>query len=283
MDGMPPTEVASIGSIGLEVDAEFSEPKRRSMGFIHPEGFFQIVTPLVVVIVWEALSRFSIVDPRILAPPTAVVNQFWQLLREGQMMSDIWHTVGRFVVGTLVGLVPGLLIGLTFGLFRWTRAILRPLVMILYPVPRIALFPLILIFIGLNETSNYMMIAIGPFLTVIIITMGAVLDIDPVYREVAVSFNTGLRDLYSLVTIPAALPAILGGVRIAVGEGLLATIAVEFLVTSDGIGALIWRSWQVLSLKDSLVGLVLAATLGVVTFYIIDIAERRLIPWQDHG
>jgi NitT/TauT family transport system permease protein len=243
------------------------------------DRLMSVVSPLVVLLLWEFCSRTNIIDRRILAPPTVIVATIVQLIATGGLLQQAGITLARFFVGFIVGLVPGTLIGLAMGISPWTRSIMQPLVAAFYPLPRIALFPIILILVGLNETSNVIMIALGPFFTMIITTMAAVLNVEPIYKEVAHSFGARPRDLYFDVMFPAALPMIMGGVKLSVGLALLNTVAAEFLVADSGIGHLIWNSWTTLSISQSVAGLVTAGIIGSVLYTIAGAIERRVIPW----
>jgi NitT/TauT family transport system permease protein len=243
------------------------------------DRLMSVVSPLVVLLLWEFCSRTNIIDRRILAPPTVIVATIVQLIQSGGLLQQAGITLARFAVGFVVGLVPGTLIGLAMGVSPWTRAIMQPLVAAFYPLPRIALFPIILILVGLNETSNVIMIALGPFFTMIITTMAAVLNVEPIYKEVAHSFGARPRDLYFDVMFPAALPMIMGGVKLSVGLALLNTVAAEFLVADSGIGHLIWNSWTTLSISQSVAGLVTAGIIGSILYTLAGAIERRVIPW----
>lgn len=245
------------------------------------ERTFAIVTPVVVLVGWELLSRTGVLDPRIYSSPTGVVATGWELIREGTLIGATGTTLLRFVLGTAVGIVPGLVLGLMMGVSPGLRAALNPLVKIVYPLPRVALFPLVLLMFGVNERSNLIMVAIGPFFAVLITTMAAVQNVDPVYFKVARSFDVRGSRLYTDVVLPAALPNIIGGLRVAIGLGLLGVVAVEFLVSQSGLGYLIWRSWQILSLGQSMTGLVTAGLLGWGLFWLLDRAEKRLLPWTE--
>jgi ABC-type nitrate/sulfonate/bicarbonate transport system permease component len=237
-------------------------------------------SPIVLLCVWEVAARTGLVDARILPPPTAVVQMIYTMvLKQGLAEHTAW-TMGRFFVGLVVGLVPGVFIGLSMGLFRSVRLIIIPLLAIFYTVPRIALFPIVMIFVGLNETSNLIMIALGPFFTMIITAMGAVMNVDPIYRDVAKNFNAQPRHLYFMVTLPSIAPALMDGLRLSVGLALLGTISVEFLVSDTGLGHVIWHSWELLSLTQSMAGVVVAAFFGFLVYFSVDLLERWLVPWQ---
>lgn len=239
-----------------------------------------IASPIVLLAAWEIGARTNLIDARILPPPSLVAATIYDMTFHGDLLADTRDTILRFLVGTVAGVIPGIFLGLTMGLFRWIGTVLNPIVGVFYNIPRIALFPLVLIIVGLNETSNILMIALGPFFTMLITAMGAVMTVDPVYRDVAKNFNTGPRHLYLMVTLPAIAPALMSGLRISVGLGLLGTIAVEFLVADSGLGHVIWNSWTVLSLTQSMAGLVVAALVGYVMFTMVALLERLLVPWN---
>jgi ABC-type nitrate/sulfonate/bicarbonate transport system permease component len=239
-----------------------------------------VASPLAVLLLWEICSRLGVVDARVLPPPTAVLLRIGELLGNGELLPHIEATVLRFAVGLSIGALAGTLVGLTMGLFATTRAILSPLIAMIYPLPRIAMFPLILILVGFNERANILEIVLAPFFTMAISTMSAVIAIDPVYRDVARSFDTGTRDLYLRITLPAAMPAIFGALRVSVGLALMSTTAVEFLAANSGLGYLIWHAWQILSLKDCLAGMVVAGVLGSLAYLAVGLVERVAVPWQ---
>jgi NitT/TauT family transport system permease protein len=244
------------------------------------ERLAAVASPIVFLIAWEIAARTGVIDARILPAPTTVLATIYDLFVNGTLLTDLRDTVLRFLVGMAVGAVPGLFLGLSMGLFRWLGIVLKPIFAVFYNVPRIALFPLVLILVGINETSNILMIALGPFFVMLITSMGAVMNVEPIYRDVARNFDAKPRHLYFMVTLPAIAPTLMDGLRLSVGMGLLGTIAVEFLIGDTGLGHLIWNSWQVLSLQQSMAGLVVAAVVGYVFYGSLSLIERIAIPWQ---
>jgi NitT/TauT family transport system permease protein len=240
---------------------------------------FVVVSPLLLLIAWEVLARAGALDARIFSMPTAVAGLMWQMLRSGELERDSLVTLARLAAGMLAGVVPGLVLGLTMGLFRWPRAVLTPLVSAIYPLPRVALFPLVLLLVGLNESSNVIMVALGPFFAMLIGTLAGVMNVDPIYLKVARSFKVSTLQLYTQVVFPAALPIIFSAFRLSLGLGLLGVVSVEFLMANNGLGYLIWHSWQILSLSQSMAGLVATGVIGYVLFLALDWLERRALPW----
>ncbi len=246
---------------------------------ISREQVFVVVSPVALLVLWEVLSRAKILDPRIFWSPTTVSALMVKMVADGELVTHTAATMQRLVLGTIAGVVPGLVIGLTMGLFRWPRAVINPLVSALYPLPRIALFPLVLLIVGLNEQSHLIMVTLGPFFNMLITTVAAVRNVEPIYLRVARSFETKTWDLYRLVVLPAALPILFSGLKLSLGLGLLGVVAVEFLNTNDELGYLIWHSWEILSLGQSMVGLVTAGLIGFLLFLVLDWLEKRLLPW----
>jgi len=246
------------------------------------EKVFAVVSPLALLVIWEILSRLGVLDVRIFSRPTLVIGLAATMLTSGALVRDTAATMARLIVGTVAGTIPGLIIGLTIGLFRTPRAIINPLVSATYGLPRVALFPLVLLIVGLNETSNVIMVALGPFFTILIATAAAVQNVEPMSLKVARSFKVSTRDLYLKVVMPAAMPIILSAFRVPLGLGLLGVVAVEFLMTNNGLGYLIWHSWQILSLGQSMVGLVTTGVIAYALFLLLDQLERRALPWVEH-
>lgn len=250
-------------------------------GIVLKDRLVGTVTIIVLLSLWEISAHLHWVDARILPPPSEFLTTIYSMANEQQLLGNTALTVRRFLIGTLLGTSAGVFLGLTMGLFRSVRAVLYPLFALFYPVPRIALFPLVLILVGLNETSNLIMISLGPFFTMLISAMGAVMNVDPIYRDVAHNFNAGTKDLYLRVTLPSIAPALMDGLRISVGLGLLGTVAVEFLVGDSGLGHVIWNSWQMLSLQQSMAGIVVSAIVGFIFYSSVDLFAKWLLPWYE--
>ena len=265
-------------AVASELRPKITQPVTRRRGTV--PAWVSWASPIALVLVWEFCSRTNLVDRRIIAPPTQIAATLFIMATQEHFLNHVGATLVRFVTGLIAGVIPGTLIGLTMGLFRWPRAILQPLVSLLYPLPHIALFPIVLILVGQNERSNLIMVALGPFFTMLIVSANAVRNIDPILLDVAASFETNVRDLYTRIVFPAALPSIAAGFRIALGLALVSTIAVEFLVAENGIGHVIWNSWQILSLSRSVAGLAVTGAIGFISFVAFAWLERRLIPWE---
>ncbi|RBM17709.1 taurine ABC transporter permease [Prauserella sp. PE36] len=244
------------------------------------EVVFAVVSPVALLVIWEVLSVTGVIDRRVFSAPSDIARDSWYLLVQGSLLDDTLTTLRRLLLGMALGAIPGVLIGLVMGLSRNVKAVVNPIVAATQALPRIALFPLILLVVGLNENSVIIMVGLGPFFTMLISTMTAVSEVPKIYLKVARSYKMSQLRTSASVVMPAALPVVFGGLRISVGLGLLGVIAVEFLTSQSGLGYMIWHSWQILSLSESMVGLVVAGLMGAALYLIVDWAERISLPYR---
>jgi len=181
--------------------------------------------------------------------------------------------------GFLIGAVPGIVGGLFIGRFRGLRAVIDPLVAATYPIPKIALLPLLLVIFGLGEASKVAMVAITGFYLVLITTAQGVMRIEPVLLQAGRNYGAEGWALFVHVILPASLPAIFTGLRLALGNSLLIIIAAEFVAADQGLGYLIWISWSTMATGHMYAGLVVIAALGLLFTNGLDWIGRRLMPW----
>lgn len=239
-------------------------------------------TPPLLLAVWEILVRTGLLDQRFFSRPTDVFVTFASMLADGTLLSNVLVTLQRVAVGFTAGAVAALVVGTLMGLSPWVRAAFNPLIAALYPIPKIALFPLILIIFGLGETSKIIIIAIGVFFPVLVNTLLGVLSIPKIFFEVADNFGaTGYR-FYRSIVAPGALPAIFSGIKLGAGMSLLVIVAAEFVGSADGLGALIWAAWQTYQIERMYAGLVTISLLGYAIIMALDEIERLVIPWRQN-
>lgn len=239
-----------------------------------------LVLPVTLLAVWEWLSRTGRINDIFFPPPTEIASTTWQLITNGDLIEQSRISAVRIVVGFLLGAVPGVAIGLAIGLSRPVRIALYPTITALYPIPRIAILPLVILIFGLTEDSKLFMVAFSVFFLVVINTVAGVRSIDPVLFDVARSFRAGRWKTYLSVALPGSLPFIVSGARLGIGFAFIVSIGTEFLIPGDGIGSLIWRSYQVLNMDTMYVGLAATVVLGWLLIVVVDILERLLIRWR---
>ncbi len=237
--------------------------------------------PIVLLGIWEVLSRTGTINPLYWPAPTSLWSTFVELLTEDALLHDVWLSTVRIFGGFLLGAIPGVVLGLAMGLFWPVRVFLMPLAAALYSVPKIAILPLVMIVFGIGETSKFVIVALSIFFLVALNTMSGVMEIDRTYRDVARNLGASRLELFTTVALPGALPSIFTGLRLALGFALIVIVGTEFLTVSQGgIGALIWQSWTILSVKKMMVGLIITGIMGWLLSLLINIGERLVMPWR---
>ncbi len=238
------------------------------------------LSPLVLLLVWELLVRSRIMDARFFPAPSAVVKTLFGLIASGLLVKDIGISLTRIGAGFAIGAASGIALGLVMGVSRLVRAAIKPLVGVIYPIPKIAILPLIMLIFGLGELSKYAIVAIGVFFLVMLSTMAGVMNIEKIYLDVGRNFGARRSDVLLTIAIPGALPLIFTGLRLAWGTALLLIVAAEFVSARSGLGYLIWNAWQTFAVEEMYSGLLTVSALGLISFAILDAVERRLIPWK---
>lgn len=244
------------------------------------ERVLSVVSPLALLALWEVASRAGLVDTRFFSRPSWILVSFWDLLRSGELVRHVAISLMRVMVGFVAAAIPGVLLGLTMGLFRPVRAAAEPIIAALYPIPKLALLPLLLLIFGTGELFKVMTIGLGCILLITVNTLAGVVNIEPVYLDVARNFGASRRDYYLTVALPGALPVIFTGLRLGMGVALLLIVAAEMIGARSGIGYMIWTSYQIFDLEQMYVGLLLMAFFGYVSTLSINLLERRIIPWK---
>jgi 1,4-dihydroxy-2-naphthoate octaprenyltransferase len=156
----------------------------------------------------------------------------------------------------------------------------HPLVAAFYPVPKIALLPLVIVVLGLGEASKIATVAASVFFLVVLNVAASVQQIDAHHFEVARSFGAKSHDQFWTVALPASVPGIMSSIKLAVGFALTLIVGIEFVGASEGIGWLIWRSYEVYAIDRMLAALVVVALVGWGITVLLDEIERMLLPWQ---
>lgn len=239
-----------------------------------------VLSPLLLLLVWELCARTGVVDTRFFPAPTSIAAKLVELSESGELWTNLSASLQRLLWGTLLGGIPALAIGIVMGLYRPLRAAIDPLISATYPVPKSAILPLILLIFGLGETSKIVMVALGVFYPVVINTVTGVQQIDKIYLDVGKNFRASRWQTFRTIALPGALPSIMAGIKLGIGMGLILIAISEMVGAKTGIGFMIWDAWQVLSVETMYVGLVVISILGFVLTLILNEVEGWVLPWK---
>lgn len=245
------------------------------------ERAITVISPLVVLALWEVTSRLGILDIRFFPPPTSVLARVVELSASGELVENALVSLRRLGIGYIVGLVPALLLGLVAGLSRWVRIAAMPLINATFPIPKSAIAPLLLLMFGFGEESKWMLVAIGVFFPVFYNTLSGVANIDPLYFEVATNYGARRRwQVIRTVALPGAMPTIITGWRLGLGMSFILIVIAEMLGASDGLGYMLVHSWKLFQVTTMYSALVTIGILGILAGWALSVVERRLVPWR---
>jgi NitT/TauT family transport system permease protein/sulfonate transport system permease protein len=238
-----------------------------------------IATPVVLLVIWELAARLGVVDARFFPAPSSIAQTGWELVQNGMLPESLLVTLRTLLIGLVVGNLTGTIVGIAMGLVRPLRAALDPLLSALYTVPKLAILPLFMLLLGLGETPRIVVVAIGTFFIAWITMIEATLGVAHGYLETAESLELTRGQRLRRVIFPAVLPEYFVGLRIAVGNAVLLIVGVEFVMGGEGIGSLIWNSWQIFATERMYAGIVCVGLLGYVLTKIVTVAAKAAVPW----
>lgn len=239
-----------------------------------------ILSPIGILLGWQLLVWINVLDSRFFPAPTTILIAMIEMIKSGVLLIDLKFSLFRIFGGFLLGAIPGLIIGLTMGLFPIVKIILDPIVNATYPIPKLAIMPLIMILLGLTEFEKMVVIALGVIFLVLMNTVAGVINLDKIYMDVAKNYGATKKDYYLTVALPGALPMIFTGLKLGMGMALLLIVASEMNGAMQGIGYRIWASYSVFNIPEMFVCFIVMSILGYVFTAVLDKLERIIIPWK---
>lgn len=239
--------------------------------------------PLALLLLWELMCALGVIDVRFFPSPSRIVGTAYAIATspsEGmRIVMDVWATLQRLGLGYVLGATSGILIGAAMGLYKPVRYAMAPLVYATFPTPKLAIFPLLIVIFGLGDASKTALITLAVFYMTAINTLSGVMHANPVYQDFAKAFRVPLLTQWFRIALPSALPSIMSGLKLGIGQALIMVVSAEFVSSSNGIGYYIWNSWQVLDIARMFVGLAVVMIIGGIAVWISNILERALLPW----
>lgn len=249
----------------------FSPKPRRWVGFA-------VFVVLIAIAEWG--TRAGWISPLTLPKPSDVFATFGELYNSGLLFKHLAPSLSRLAVGAILGVSTGISVGVLIGLFSYIRAGVVPVVAAIFPIPKIALLPLFVIWFGIDEGSKYALIAFGTFTPTVVATYGAVDNVDRTLIRMGQSFGLSWFSIVRKIVLPGAMPGILSGLRVSLAIAIILLVAAEMLGAEYGIGAYILQAGSLYDLERLFAGVVILSLLGVIVSAVISAIERHLLGWR---
>jgi len=236
---------------------------------------------LVLLGVWELVARLEIVNPYLSSSPSLIVQRAVVLIGNGDLAAAGLSTLNLYAIGMLISIGIGTTLGVALGWFRTVRALLDPLVSVLYAAPRIAFIPLIIVWVGAGIRTQIVMVVLNAVFPIIVSTMAGISNYDRQLASVSRSFGGGNLWVLRTIALPGAVPFLLAGLRQGMMAGLLGTVVAEYFIGVTGIGGMIFNAGLVLDTSTVFVGALTFSLAAIVLTGLLNLVSARVSKWRE--
>jgi NitT/TauT family transport system permease protein len=234
----------------------------------------------LVIALWQLASGMGWVNPLFLPAPTAIARAIYRLAASGSLWQHLSYSIMRIGAGWLLGTVAGVITGFAIGLSSRARGVGITFISALFPIPKIALLPLLILWLGIGEQPKIATIALGVFFSTAISVYSGVDAVPRNLVRMAQSFNVPFHSIVWRVIWPGALPSILAGFRITASIALLLVVSAEMIGAEYGIGAFVLQAGNLMQTDQLLAGVVILSLFGLAVGRLINWLEARLLHWR---
>jgi NitT/TauT family transport system permease protein len=271
-----PNEEAPIRTAGETRPVRF-----RGAGFAPGVSRYASWTALLaILVIWQLAGSAGLVNPLFLPTPLAIGRAMYRLAASGSLWHHLSYSVMRIGIGWLLGTMAGVAVGFAIGLSTLARSIGITFISALFPIPKIALLPLLILWLGIGEEPKIATIALGVFFSTAISVYSGVDAVPRNLIRMAQSFNVPFSIIVGRVIWPGALPSILAGFRISASIALLLVVSAEMIGADYGIGAFVLQAGNLMQTDQLLAGVVILSLFGLAVGKLIGLLEARLLHWR---
>ena len=244
-----------------------------------PNWLITIISVLCALGLWEYFGRD--VDPLFGSYPSAIFAAFLEMMQSNQLPEALFASLQPFIAGLLISAVAGVPIGLLLGRYRIFEAAFGIYVTAGYATPLIALIPVLILWFGLDFEVKVVIVVLMSFFPICINTWLGVKAVPNTLIEVGRAFVAPDHEIMRRIVLPAVLPYIMAGLRLAIGKAVIAMIIAEFLTAISGLGGLIINSAQSFQTAEMFVPIILVMVLAVGLTAFVGWLEKKIAPWQN--
>jgi len=237
-----------------------------------------VLSILTLAILWEVAGRM--IDSMLIPPLSKIGAAWWKLLLSGKLLANLSLSLWTLAAGFFLAVFIGIMIGVLMGRFRGVEHFLDLYVNALMSAPSTAFVPVLILWFGLGVESRIAVVFQFAVFVVIINTMTGVKQVDGTFVEMARSFGAKEREVFFKILLPAALPAIMTGVRLGMGRAVKGMVTAEMLLTLTGIGGMIMQYGSAFA-TDSLFAVILTILIvAMITMKLVQMVDHRLTGWK---
>jgi ABC-type nitrate/sulfonate/bicarbonate transport system permease component len=253
----------------------------RARGFAPRESAAAGAATLVLVLaLWQVAAWRGWISITFLSTPIDIARAIVALAKSGELWANLSVSLQRLAIGWAAGTAAGLAVGFAAGLFSLARSPGMAVVSALFPIPKIALVPLFIIWFGIGEGSKVITLAFGVFFPTVIATVAGIDGVPRGLIRMGQSFGLSRRSIVRKIVLPGALPSILAGFRITTATAIILLVAAEMIGAEKGIGAFVLSAGNLYDVDNLMAGIVLLSAIGLALSWLIGRIERALLGWR---
>jgi NitT/TauT family transport system permease protein len=272
--------VQTMGALAGEAEdkarAKEVADKRRRKTQIQNLGI-RLLSLACVLGLWEFFG--SMIDPVLFTVPSKIAVAAVTMIGNGELWNYLWPSLVVLAIGLTLAAIIGIAIGLLLARFRLLDVAFGSYITFLYSIPSVALVPLIVLWAGFETTAKVIILFMFAFFPMVINTYQGVRNVDTKLLEVGRAFRCSERQLWANIVLPAALPFIVTGIRLALGRGLIGMVLADLYTAISGIGYLIVRTASTFQVDKMFVPIVTLGLLGVTLTWLLRVVEKQVAPW----
>ncbi len=238
------------------------------------------LVPILVLLAWQAGSRFGVIEANVLPAPSAVARAGWHLARSGDLWTNIEVSAARALVGFAIGGGIGFALGMMNGLSSLSENLTDSTLQMLRNIPHLALIPLVILWFGIDESAKIFLVALGVFFPLYVNTQHGVRSVDPQLMEMGRAYGMSDRQLFLRVVLPGALPSVFVGLRYGLGIMWLTLIVAETISASSGIGFMAMNAREFMQVDVVVFSILVYAALGKLADSTARLLERTTLAWN---
>jgi NitT/TauT family transport system permease protein len=248
-------------------------------------GLFERLLPTIVIVAfilgWELFVRWRGIAPIFLPPPSSIAKYLMRMIMDGSLGLNLGATLLRIFVGFAVAAVAGVALGVVMGMSRIVARVADPWIAALYPLPKIALIPLLVIWLGTGEAYKIVISAVTAFFPIVISAYAGIREVDRGLMKAAEDLGASRRQVQLKVVLPAAVPSIFAGLHLGMGVTIILVIAAEMIggSSTSGMGYLLMQAGQVMETEKVFADLVVLAVVGALIVKLQRWIDRKVAPW----
>ncbi len=237
----------------------------------------RLLLAILLIVIWEVLARYKIINTFITSSPSNVVNTIVSLYNDNNLFNNIWTTIYETLISFGLGTAIGTLLAMIFWYFNFIYKVLDPYLTILNSLPKIALGPIIIIFFGANINSIIIMALLISVIVTVITVYNGFISTDKNKINLLKSFSANKMQIFRYAILPSSYPTIISSLKINISMTLIGVIMGEFLVSKEGIGYLINYGSQVFNLNLVISGIIILMIVSYLMYMIVSYIEKILV------